>query len=87
LTVRENPKGNKEIQESREMSEVVFMLPNTFSLPSQRTEQDSFIIWKSFVDMLDMRMLKEKSSGDEEDATRNDRRLDSRDVQRHILIS
>ena len=32
-----------------------------------------------------MRMLKEKSSGDEEDATRNDRRLDSRDVQRHIL--
>ena len=31
MAVRENPKGNKEIQESREMSEVVFMLPNTFS--------------------------------------------------------
>ena len=25
MAVRENPKGNKEIQESREMSEVVFM--------------------------------------------------------------
>ena len=27
IAVRENPKGNKEIQESREMSEVVFMNP------------------------------------------------------------
>ena len=27
MAVRENPKGNKEIQESREMSEVVFMNP------------------------------------------------------------
>ena len=26
MAVRENPKGNKEIQESREMSEVVFMI-------------------------------------------------------------
>ena len=30
--VRENPKGNKEIQESREMSEVVFMLPNKLQM-------------------------------------------------------
>ena len=40
--VRENPKGNKEIQGSREMSEVVFMNPPLFPDISAIAQQNFF---------------------------------------------
>ena len=41
MAVRENPKGNKEIQESREMSEVVFMNPISLAAAGRLTQKES----------------------------------------------